>query len=158
MRGGAIPLPLHPQRQFDRLWLGTWGIHVKFGPRVSAILTVLYAAHTVGLLGCGAVVAKAMTAKVKRYSFRDVSVTSSLPPIAAKVSRCNNRRDVPISELGARPTAPDQARWNELPRAPFLPRPEPNLDLCRPTVRTNRPYPLIVHRHKGAPHNGRAVN
>src|ERR1700730_15653945 len=36
--------------------------------------------------------------------------------------------------------------------------PEPNLDLCRPTVRTNRPYPLIVHRHKGAPHNGQAVN
>jgi hypothetical protein len=35
--------------------------------------------------------------------------------------------------------------------------PEPNLDLCRPTVRTNRHYPLIVHRHKGKPHNGRAV-
>jgi alpha/beta hydrolase fold len=52
------------------------------------------------------------------------------------------------------------ARWNELPRGPFLPslypRPEPNLD-CRPTVRTNRPYSLIVHRHKGAPHNGHAT-
>jgi hypothetical protein len=38
-------------------------------------------------------------------------------------------------------------RWNELPGGPFLPslypRPEPNLD-CRPTVRTNRPYSLIV--------------
>jgi hypothetical protein len=48
------------------------------------------------------------------------------------------------------------ARWNELPRGPFLPslypRPGPNLDLCRPT--TNRPYSLIVHQHKGAPHNG----
>jgi hypothetical protein len=54
------------------------------------------------------------------------------------------------------------ARWNELPRGPFLPSlypgPEPDLDLCRPTVRTSRPYPLIVHRHKGAPHNGRTVN
>jgi hypothetical protein len=41
------------------------------------------------------------------------------------------------------------ARWNELPRGPFLPSlypgPEPDLDLCRPTVRTSRPYPLIVH-------------
>src|SRR5713101_790158 len=50
------------------------------------------------------------------------------------------------------------ARWNELPRGPFLPslhpRPGLNLDLCRPTVRTNRPYSLIVHQHKGAPHNG----
>src|SRR2546430_1663680 len=102
-----MPLPLHPRRQLDRLWLGTWAIHAKFRPRVSAILTVLYAAHTVGLLGCGAVVAKAMTAKVKRYSFRDVSVTSSLPPIAAKVSRCNNRRDVRRGQRGDPPADAD---------------------------------------------------
>jgi alpha/beta hydrolase fold len=71
------------------------------------------------------------------------------------------RREVERDRRRAANRALTSARWNELPRGPFLPSlysgPEPNLDLCRPTVRTNRHYPLIVHRHKGAPHNGRAV-
>src|ERR1700738_3495405 len=82
---------------------------------------------------------------------RELNAVSALCPISARkeverVRRAANR-------------ALTSARWNELPRGPFLPnlypRPEPNFDLCRPTVRTNRPYPLIVHRHKGAPHNVR---
>src|SRR5258706_9362922 len=72
------------------------------------------------------------------------------------------RKEVERGRRRAGSRALTSARWNEPPEGPFLPslspRPVPNLDLCRPTVRTNRPYSLIVHRHKGAPHNGQTIN
>jgi hypothetical protein len=73
--------------------------------------------------------------------------------------RCDGAQRGRARAAAARPTAPGGTNCPEGRSYQALyPRPEPNLDLCRPTVRTNRPYPLIVHRHKDAPHNGQAVN